>query len=105
MNLFHIQRNLPWTVPYSQEFNNSKIHNPARQTSHDMLHIMKSAGRIADACEKADHGQAGIIPLGKELASIAMSVMHIASNHRIDLEQEIRKLVFEKNGVNIPNEN
>lgn len=106
MNLSHIQKHLPWTVPYSQEFNNSKLHNRFRQTTHDMLHIMKSAGRIATICESSDHADAGPIhTLPKELASIVMSAMYIASTHNIDLEREIKKLVFEKNGVSIPNEN
>lgn len=105
MNLKHLQNNLPWTVPYSWEFKHSQIDNPMRQTTHDVLHITKSLGRIADVCEEADHtSMAKTEKLGKELASIAMSVMHIATNHGVDLQTEIEALVFVKNGVNIPEE-
>lgn len=109
MHLSHIQSHLPWTVPYSWEFRHSLIDNEFRQTSHDILHIVKSVGRIASVCEKSDHdthsAKAQIPSLGKELASIVMSAMHIASSHGINLEGEIQMLVFEKNGVHIPNEN
>lgn len=112
MNLNHMQKNLPWTVPYSWEFKHSNIDNPVRQTSHDMLHIMKSAGRIAEVCEAADHQGAtyalvspALKLIGKELASITMSTMHIAQTHGIDLQAEIEALVFSKNGVSIPQEN
>lgn len=109
MNLKHLQNNLPWTVPYSKEFVDSKEKNGHRQTSHDILHIMKSVGRIADGVERTDHNSIPLLAiscavLSKELASIVMSVMHISSTYRINLEEAILYAVYEKNGTCVPKE-
>lgn len=99
-----LQENLPWTLPYSEEFQQSYIHNPMRSVSHDILHVMKSLGRIAAECEAADHGRARKLrgdAFAKELADLVICALHIARLEGIDLQDAVIDNSAGRNGIDL----
>ena len=103
--LRHLQLHQPWTVPYSEEFDTSNAANGFRQVGHDVLHAMKSLGRIAAEVERADHGRERKlvgVPFHEEVASVVMCALHIASIEGFDLGEAVVAFMEEKNGVIIP---
>lgn len=104
-SLRHLQEHLPWTIPYTAEFKSSFIHNPLRGIGHDVLHVMKSLGRIAAEVEAGDHarprkliGQA----LAKEVADLVICALHIAKAEGFDLQDAVIENSEARNAANIP---
>ena len=95
MTLRHLQANLLWTIPYNAEFEASSEQNPSRRIGHDVLHVMKSTGRIAAHVEAADHGRdknrLGKEELAKELVDWVVCALHIARLEGIDLQDAVVK--------------
>lgn len=107
MNIFtlrQLQELQPWTVPYSEDFERSRRENPRRQVTHDVLHVMKSLGRIAADCEASDHGKPGklrIDSLSREVADLVICALHIATTEGFDLHDAVVNCMQVKNGVTL----
>ena len=99
-----LQDNLPWTIAYSPEFESSALWNARRRTTHDVLHVMKSLGRIAAECEASDHGGTKGLTgaaLAKEVADLVICALHIARLHSFDLQDAVIDNSSLRNGVNL----
>lgn len=82
LSLRDMQARLPWTIPYSQAFTTSS--EPHRNLTHDVLHVMKSLGRIAAMAEDFDHGRPPrmtVEQLAKEVADLPICALHIAKTN------------------------
>ena len=99
-----LQDNLPWNIAYSAEFENSALWNTRRRTTHDVLHVMKSLGRIAAECEASDHGTTKNLygaALAKEVADLVICALHIAKLHGFDLQDAVIDNSSGRNGVDL----
>lgn len=106
-SLRHLQKHLPWTIPYSNEFERSASVNPKRRISHDVLHVMKSLGRVAAECESADHARPGKLnteALSKEVADLVICALHIARLEGFDLHDAVISNSEARNAATIPPE-
>lgn len=91
-SLRHLQAHLPWTIPYSAEFEFSADANGLRRVGHDVLHVMKSLGRIAAEVEGADHDRPRKLTgdaLAKEAADLVLCALHIARCEGFDLQDAV----------------
>src|SRR5437867_1906591 len=91
-SLRHLQTHQPWTVPYSKEFNDSVSNNALRSVAHDLMHVMKSLGRVAAECERADHGAERRLQkdeLAKEVADFVICALRIANLEGFDLHDAV----------------
>lgn len=104
MNLRHLQQHLPWTLPYSTEFETSAAVNSYRRVTHDVLHVMKSLGRVAADCEKADHARPTSEHIAHEVVDLVICALHIAKVLNFDLESHVVRALEMRNGVKIPSE-
>ncbi len=95
MTIRHLQEHLLWNIPYSDEFERSAKVNAARRIGHDVLHVMKSTGRIAAHVEAADHdrdkNRLTQEALAKELVDWVACALHIARLEGIDLQDAVIK--------------
>ncbi len=95
LSLRQMQARLPWTIPYSPAFVASP--EPHRNLAHDVMHVMKSLGRIATLAEDFDHGRPPrmtVDQLAKELADLPICAMHMAKTNplgAIDLHDAVVK--------------
>jgi nitrite reductase/ring-hydroxylating ferredoxin subunit len=100
-----LQANLPWTIPYSDEFERSAKRNARRRIGHDVLHVMKSLGRIAAEVERCDHASDKAPLFGeafaKELADLVICALHMASIEGIDIEDAVIDNSSARNGVSL----
>lgn len=107
-SLRHLQEHLPWTIPYSDEFEGSAKRNSRRRIGHDVLHVMKSLGRIAAEVERCDHfsnknplyGEA----FAKEVADLVICALHIAKLEGFDLQDAVVSNSEARNTATIPME-
>lgn len=108
MTLRHLQKHLLWNIPYSAEFETSAGANPFRRIGHDVLHVMKSLGRVAAHVEAADHGREKNRltkeELAKEIVDFVVCACHIARLEGIDLEDAVIKYNQIRNDAVIPAE-
>jgi len=122
MNISHLQKHLPWALPYSAQFDASQSLERHRFLSHDVMHVIKSMGDIAAVCERYDHGtdptqagglhQPGIYRevtarrlLADRVADLVICALHIAKTNpfgEFDLEDVVIRKLEERNGVKIP---
>lgn len=106
-SLAHLQKHLPWTIPYSAEFEASAGTNGLRRVGHDVLHVMKSLGRIAAEVEAADHNRPRKLTgdsLAKEAADLVLCALHIARCEGFDLERAVVENSEARNAASIPPE-
>lgn len=106
-SLRHLQEHLPWTIPYSAEFEASAKQNKLRRVGHDVLHVMKSLGRIAAEVEAADHGRPRKLKydeLAKEAADLVLCALHIARVEEFDLHDAVVRHSEVRNAATIPPE-
>ena len=106
-SLHHLQQHLPWTIPYSEEFEGSAKQNKLRRVGHDVLHVMKSLGRIAAEVEAADHGRPRKLKydeLAKEAADLVLCALHIARVEEFSLEDAVIRHSEGRNAATIPPE-
>lgn len=97
-----LQANLPWTIPYAPHFEAAAY--PMDRVKHDVLHVMKSLGRIAAECENHDHGRDRKLTgkaLGKEVADLVICALHIAKLEHFDLEDAVIDSSGVRNGVDL----
>lgn len=97
-----LQENLPWTLPYSEHFEATAY--PLDRVKHDVLHVMKSLGRVAAECENHDHGRDRKLygpALAKEVADFVICALHIAKLEGFDLEDAVIDNSSLRNGVNL----
>lgn len=105
--LRHLQTHLPWTIPYSAEFETSANANPRRRVVHDILHVLKALGRVAADCEHADHGRPTTMTpeaMAREVADLVTCALHIARVVGFDLQDAVVGGLERRNGVTIPGE-
>jgi len=107
-SLRHLQANLPWTIPYSDEFEDSAKRNSRRRIGHDVLHVMKSLGRIAAEVERCDHFS-NKNPLcgaafAKEVADLVICALHVARLEGFDLQDAVVTNSEARNAESIPME-
>lgn len=106
-SLRHLQEHLPWTIPYSREFQESTRLNGMRPVGHDVLHVMKSLGRIAAEVEGADHDRPRKLTgdlLAKEAADLVLCALHIARLEGFDLQDAVVNSSEARNNASIPPE-
>lgn len=104
-SLRHLQEHLPWTLKYTYEFEASSGSNPQRRIGHDVLHVLKSLGKIASDVEAADHGRMRKLEgptLAKEVADLVICALHIAKLEGFDLQEAVVSSSELRNGVAIP---
>ena len=90
MTLRWLQANLPWTIPYSDMFVASAY--SMDRVAHDVMHVMKSLGRIAAECEGHDHGRDRKLygeAFAKEVADLVICALHIAKLEGFDLQDAV----------------
>ena len=113
-SLKYLQENLPWTVPYSRNFEASKVAGERhRHLMHDLMHVAKSYGWLADVAERCDHGTAlisdvlgreDIEKIARKTADFVICALHIAKVYGFDLESVVVQKLEEKNRVKIHEE-
>lgn len=106
-SLRHLQQHLPWTIPYSEEFQASADKNAQRRIGHDVLHVMKSLGRIAADVEAADHERPRKLigdSFAKEVADLVICALHIARLEGFDLHDAVVTNSEARNAATIPPE-
>jgi hypothetical protein len=104
VNVKELQDNLPWTVPYSGEFDRCDLGH--KYFSHALMHVLKSAGKIAAVIEAADHtdNQVDFTKIEGQIADLVISALRMANvspSGKFDLEQVVLKRLEEKNGVKL----
>ncbi len=107
-SLRHLQAHLPWTIPYSEEFETSAKANSRRRIGHDVLHVMKSLGRIAAEVERCDHAS-NKAPLygeafAKEVADLVICEFYFCKLEVLDLHDAVVLNSEARNQANIPPE-
>jgi hypothetical protein len=104
----HLQKHLPWTLPYSHEFNRSQDDEGHRFAAHDVMHILKSLGKVAAMCEDIDHGRILIANrqnVADPIADLVICALHMAKTCPLgafDLEAIVVEKLEKRNGVTIP---
>lgn len=104
-SLRHLQQHLPWTIPYSDTF--ESYATPLDRVNHDVLHVMKSLGRIAAECENHHHGRDRKLygtALAKETADLVICALHIARLEGFDLQDAVVSNSEARNAASIPPE-
>lgn len=105
LDLKTLQHNLPWTVPYSEQFEKEKSEHADMQ--HALIHIVKSAGIIAGMIDKADHGEQDAfhrMNLKARTADFVMCALRIANTapgKPFDLEDAVLERMKMCNFVDI----
>lgn len=118
--LKQLQELLPWTGTYSPEFEASKASGEThRNTTHDVLHVMKGLGRIAAICERMDHDPRAVRPgqdptiaaqrelLANEVVDLIICGLHMAKTNpfgEFDLEAHVLKTLDRRNGSRLVEE-
>lgn len=110
MDIKDAQANQPWTIPYAKGVEAARIRDvPHILATHNVLHIMKTAGKLAAVFEAMDHplnetGYGPSAPTDAQLATIkAMSAdlmteaLRLANLYKFDLETELLARRAEKN--------
>ena len=93
MDLKQLQERLPWTIPYSDQFQSNK--SEYADMEHALIHIVKSAGIIAGMIDKADHGENEAfhrMNLKERTADFVMCALRIANTApggSFDLERAV----------------
>lgn len=68
MNDFQrLQQNQPWVIPYTAVFETSKVLEGHRDFQHALIHVMKSAGKLAAVCDDIEHGSESPALAGRDL--------------------------------------
>jgi hypothetical protein len=105
LTISHAQKYQPWTVPYSQEVNHAKAMVPHILATHNVLHAIKTLGKLAAVFEKADHGSPihidEVLTIGEMSADLVTAALRFANLYGFDLAKVLVERVEEKNGVNI----
>ena len=110
MHLSHLQKHLPWSIPYTQDFQQSQAAEGHRNLMHDVLHVMKGLGRIAAVCEKIDHGKfPGMTreELADNVTDLVICALHMARTNPLgafDLEAAVIAKIEARNGVKLSQE-
>jgi len=105
------QANQPWTVPYSPNVMEASEHGiPHILASHCALHAAKTVGKLAAVFEDLDHTQSykatpseAQLQVIKDMsADLLTEALRFANLYGFDLETELRRRVYAKNGVEQP---
>lgn len=113
MHLRDLQAKLPWAIPYTDAFRFSQDHEHHRNLIHDVLHVQKSLGKIANYCEQLDHNDRLLHPdyllarrdaLACEVVDLVICALHMAKTNPFgpfDLESEVLSALDRRNGSNL----
>ena len=103
MNIKELQEKLPWTVPYSEAFEQSM--DETSYFRHAMLHIGKSTGLINEYLESYDHRPSQpAISLHHQVADLVICALRMANTcpgGKFDLEKTIIRRLETKNKVKL----
>lgn len=96
----------PWTVPYSDGVEAARRGSvPHLLATHDVLHAMKSLGKLAAVFEALDHSgapapDAAQLQTVKDMAAdLLTAALRLANLYSFSLADELERRVLEKNGV------
>ena len=96
----------PWEVPYGARIAEEEDETEQRDllSRHVVLHVMKSAGKLASVFEKADHDNdhllnaKGLDVVKAMAADLVTAALRLANLYGFDMQGELEKRVEEKNG-------
>lgn len=103
------QQNQPWTVPYSSGVQYSSRHDvPHILASHDVLHAIKTLGKLASVFEALDHSDQrepddGQLDTIKDMsADLVTAALRLGNLYQFSVAEQLIARVKEKNGVTYP---
>jgi len=105
MHLRTMQQHLPWTIPYSEKFEDNKSSYADMQ--HALMHIVKSAGIIAGLIDQYDHGEQpdySFPEIRKRTCDFVMCALRIANtapNGAFDLQSAVLNRMSSVNNTDI----
>lgn len=103
------QENLPWTIPYSKEFNKASTQSmlPHLDMQHAMIHVLKSMGKLAARFDQMDHGT-NLTSDGEDVPNIvadlvvcALRMANTSPWGRFDLADAVRERLEKRNNVKL----
>lgn len=97
-----LQHDLPWTIHYCRAFRETTLTH--KDFQHALVHVFKAAGKLATACDEADHGrvESGFAPenIDRFVADLVVCALRMAKTcpgREIDLEREVIDRIKTKN--------
>jgi hypothetical protein len=110
MNLSHMQKTQPWSIPYAARVLRHDDERTMRLANHTILHAAKSVGKLAAVIESSDHREE--IDLTQEelrivramSADLVTTALRLANLFGFDLEADCLERVAAKNGEAYPPE-
>ncbi len=113
LTIHHAQSHQPWTVAYSPAvvetaYSGGTNGVPHILATHNVLHVMKTAGKLAAVFEELDHTGRPITLMQQEVikdmaADLVTEALRLANLYSFDLATELVRRVEEKNAINILN--
>lgn len=107
MNISHLQRHLPWTIPYSPEFVAARTELKHLDMQHAMIHGIKSMGKLSALFDHQDHGngverdRVDVPNLVADLVVCALRMANTSPWGKFDLEAAVVERL-RRNGVELP---
>lgn len=112
LTIHHAQAHQPWTVPYSEGvLHASESGVPHILSTHDVLHAMKSLGKLATVFERLDHAEGGKIPPDEAYqakvtvramaADLVTAALRLGNLWDFSVAEALVERVKDKNDVNI----
>lgn len=101
LTIRELQEQLPWGDGYSKAFKANLVLQ--RDFAHALLHIHKSAGKLAAEVEEADHNAEALFDsdvVGKMLADLVICTMRMANTSptgAVDLQRAVEDRLESKN--------
>ncbi len=98
-----LQTMLPWDLPYSAEFVNSRMGH--KDFAHALTHAVKALGKLADLIEAEDHGESTLFPSRARsyIADLIICAARMANTFPhyaiLDLEEVVIDRIETKNKV------
>jgi hypothetical protein len=103
-----LQANLPWTIPYSREFDAAKLLLPHLDMQHAMIHVAKSMGKLAAMFDHADHARqhspeaiADVRNLVADLVVCALRMANVSPWGAFGLWEAVIERLGSRNGVDL----
>lgn len=112
LTIHHAQEHQPWTVPYSRGVERAKRNGvPHILASHDVLHAMKSVGKLAALFERLDHTKDGKLPPDEAFeakqtvramaADLVTAALRLGNLYQFSVAEALVERVKEKNAEDI----
>lgn len=101
-----VQARLPWTIHYGRDFRAAAL--PHKDFQHALIHVFKACGKLALACDEADHGrvETAFIPemIERYVADLVVCALRMAKTTpggEFDLWRAVVDRIEVKNGVRL----